>query len=108
MSALTKQELITKLSGKSGMTLKEAHDAIQFVLDEIRDALSANRKVELRDFGIFKLAYRAERKGRNPANPESGTVTIPARWVVKFRPGAELGKVINQEPPPPAPTPAAA
>lgn len=108
MNALTKQELVTKLSNHTKGTLKEAHDAVQFVLEEIKLALAQNRKVELRDFGVFRPTWRAERKGRNPANPESGTLTIPAKWVVKFKPSAEMTAALNKPADtPPAQAPAA-
>lgn len=96
-SALTKNELALKLAEHVDVTQTKAQDAIQFILEAISGALVNGRKVEFRNFGVFSVARRAERCGRNPANLAAGVFTIPARNVVKFRTGVELSKALNGE-----------
>lgn len=96
MTSLTKHELVDKLATKNGLTLQVAKEAVQFILDETQKALIEGRKVEFRDFGVFKPARRAERKGRNPANIAAGPFIIPARNVVKFKVGAKLDSALNE------------
>jgi DNA-binding protein HU-beta/integration host factor subunit alpha len=55
------------------------------------EALEKNESVEFRNFGVFEVRERKERVGRNPNQPEND-VMIPARRVVKFKPG----KVMKQ------------
>ena len=64
---------------------------LQKSLDYIVEALEKNESVEFRNFGVFEVRERKERVGRNPNQPEH-VVSIPARRVVKFKPG----KVMKQ------------
>jgi len=45
--------------------------------------------VVLRNFGTFEIRVAKAKIGRNPNNPEKD-VPIPARAIVKFKPGKEL------------------
>jgi len=45
--------------------------------------------VEFRDFGVFEIATRRARIGRNPNKPTQ-IVQIPERKVVKFKPGRRM------------------
>lgn len=62
---------------------------VQKTLDIILDALARGQTVELRNFGVFEVKVRKARVGRNPNAPEAD-VPIPARAVVKFKPGKEM------------------
>jgi len=50
-------------------------------------------RVALVGFGSFSVSKRAARKGRNPQNGKE--IKIPAKKVVKFKAGAELGKKVK-------------
>ncbi|RLD75029.1 MAG: DNA-binding protein, partial [Bacteroidetes bacterium] len=50
-------------------------------------------KLSLVGFGSFSTAARAARDGRNPQT--GATIKIPARTVVKFKPGSELKNAVN-------------
>ena len=62
---MTKQDLIDKVA-EIGMTKKQAGDAVNAVLDSIKDSLAAGEKVSLVGFGSFSVKKRAARTGRNP------------------------------------------
>jgi nucleoid DNA-binding protein len=62
---------------------------IQKTLDHISKAVAENKKVELRNFGVFEVKVRKARVGRNPNRPEVD-VPIPQRAIVKFKPGKEM------------------
>ena len=62
---------------------------VQKTLDIILEALAKGQTVELRNFGVFEVKVRKARVGRNPNAPEAD-VPIPARAVVKFKPGKEM------------------
>lgn len=94
-TTLTKDLIVAAVATKFDMPHTNARSVVQSVLDTIQEALVAQRKVELRNFGVFRVVRRAERKGRNPANPEAGSITIPAKNVVKFKVGVDLDRVIN-------------
>ena len=52
--------------------------------------------MEFRDFGVFEIVTRKSRIGRNPNKPED-VVVIPARKVVKFKPGKRLRKIVSED-----------
>lgn len=66
---------------------------IQKTLDHISQAVAENKKIELRNFGVFEVKIRKARVGRNPNKPEVD-VPIPQRAVVKFKPGKEMREAV--------------
>lgn len=66
---------------------------VQKLLDHISRAMAENRKVELRNFGVFEVKVRKARVGRNPNKPEVD-VPIPQRAVVKFKAGKEMREAV--------------
>jgi nucleoid DNA-binding protein len=47
-------------------------------------------RIELRNFGVFEVRQRKPRKARNPRTGEQ--VKVPARRVVTFKPGRQMGE----------------
>ena len=86
---LTKRNLVTRISGETGLTQQQVFDVVQKTLDHIAEALSKGDKVELRNFGVFEIKIRKARVGRNPNKPDAD-VPIPARAMVKFKAGKEM------------------
>jgi len=92
-TALTKRDLVTHISKETGITQLEVFSVIQKALDGIIDALDAGKHVEFREFGVFEIAERKARIGRNPNKPED-VVQIPVRKVVKFKPGKRMRQML--------------
>ena len=63
---MNKQELISRIAKKSGMTKKDVETVINGFLDEVSAALSAGEKVQLIGFGTFEARKRSSRKGGIP------------------------------------------
>jgi DNA-binding protein HU-beta/integration host factor subunit alpha len=65
----------------------------------------------LRGFGVFEVKVRKARVGRNPHQPEKD-IPIPARAVVRFKPGKDLREAVLKLTPsgtnPPSDAPSAA
>jgi len=92
---LTKRDLVIRISEETGKTQQEILKIIQSTLDYIRQGLAKGDKVELRNFGVFEVAVRKARVGRNPNAPETD-VPIPPRSVVKFKAGKQMrGQVLK-------------
>src|ERR1039457_4242703 len=89
LMTLTKRNLVTRISGETGLTQQQVFDVVQKTLDYIAEALAKGDKVELRNFGVFEIKVRKARVGRNPNKPEAD-VAIPARATVKFKAGKEM------------------
>ncbi len=86
---MTKRELVVRIAAETNLHQDKVGTVVQKTLDYIADELAAGRNIEIRNFGIFEVVVRKERKGRNPNKPEH-EVMIPERAIVKFRAGKDL------------------
>ena len=93
---MTKRDLVVRISKETGIIQEDVHTVIQKTLDYIVDGLVEGNTVEFRNFGVFEVRERKQRIGRNPNRPEH-VVTIPARKVVKFKPGKIMRQKITGE-----------
>jgi len=85
---MNKAQLIDAIAEKSGITKADAKKALDAFMGATTDALKNGDRVALIGFGSFSVSNRSARTGRNP---QSGApINIPAKKVVKFKPGAEL------------------
>lgn len=89
MATVTKRDLVIKVSDKIEMTQQQVFDVIQLFIDEVTDSLAEGDDVVLRNFGSFQITVTKPKIGRNPKKPET-PVEIPARAIVKFKPGKEM------------------
>ncbi len=94
---LTKRDLVVRISQATNLKQEDVLNVVQKTLDNIAEALAKNDKVELRNFGVFEIKIRKARVGRNPNQPETD-VPIPARAVVKFKPGKEMAAAVLKLP----------
>ncbi|MEP4077892.1 HU family DNA-binding protein [Haloferula sp.] len=94
MATVTKRELVVKISNETGLTQQQVFDVIQKSLDSITDSLSNGDTVVMRNFGAFQVKETKAKIGRNPKDP-SKDVPIPARAVVKFKPGKEMKEKVS-------------
>ena len=83
---MTKRDLVVRIAEETGLIQQDVMAVLQKSLDHITEALEQGENVEFRNFGVFEIAIRKSRVGRNPNKPED-VVTIPERRVVKFKPG---------------------
>ncbi|MCH2082873.1 MAG: HU family DNA-binding protein [Saprospiraceae bacterium] len=90
---MNKGDLINKVAENASLSKSQATDALNAVLGAVGEALKGGDKVTLVGFGTFSVSHRAERTGRNPQTSES--IIIPAKNVVKFKPGKELTDSVN-------------
>jgi integration host factor subunit beta len=93
---ITKSELIEKISQKQKhLQQKDIELAVQRVIEQMSDALSTGKRIEIRGFGSFSLHFRPPRIGRNPKTGES--VSLPGKHVPHFKPGKELRERVNKD-----------
>ncbi|MBD3426302.1 MAG: integration host factor subunit beta [Candidatus Omnitrophica bacterium] len=85
---MTKKDIIMKIAEETNLKQVEVKEVVQRTFDMIIESLRQGDKVELRNFGIFKVKTRKGRLGRNPRTGES--VTIPDKKVVSFKPGMKM------------------
>ncbi|MFZ5431733.1 MAG: HU family DNA-binding protein [Bacteroidota bacterium] len=85
---MNKAQLIDAIAGKSGLTKADSKKALDAAIEAVTEALQAGDRVALVGFGSFSVSERSARTGRNPQTGKE--ITIAAKKVVKFKPGAEL------------------
>jgi len=90
---LNKAELVEEVTNYTGLTKTESREAVNAIISFITDSLARGEKITLVGFGVFQVARRKERTGRNPQT--GATLRISARKVPKFRPGKQLMKRVK-------------
>ena len=91
---MTKKEIVRIISEKLDMTQLKTKDIVQSVLDCIIETLVEERRIELRNFGVFEVRKRAERKARNPKTGDE--VLVKERHVVVFKAGKVLEEALQK------------
>lgn len=90
---MTRKDLITKISEKSGLTKKDSDLALTAFINTISETLKRGDKIQLIGFGTFDAAERAARIGRNPH--DGSTIEIPASKSPKFKASKTLKTIVN-------------
>ncbi len=90
---MTKKDIILKIADETGLKQADVRLVVQKTFDIITEALAMGDKIELRNFGVFKVKERKSRVGRNPRTGE--VVPVPPRRVVVFKPGLEMKSKIK-------------
>ena len=90
---MNKTELIAAMAAKSGLSRKESGAALASLIDGIKDALKAGKRVAIPNLGTFEVRERAAREGKNPRTGEA--VKIPAKKVPAFKAGKALKEAVK-------------
>lgn len=93
---MNQAELIETVATTAGIKKTEAAKVVQAVFEGISAALGRGEEVRLAGFGIFEVAERAEREGRNPRTGD--VVKIAASKAPKFKPAKQLRDSVNGDP----------
>ena len=91
---VTKKEIVKAISEEIGLTQLKTKEIVQKTFDAIVDTLVTDRRIELRNFGVFEVKKRAARKARNPRTGER--VDVAEKFVVTFKPGKEMEERVRQ------------
>lgn len=90
---MNKSELVTKVAEATGLSKKDAENALNAVTDVITSELKTGGNVSLVGFGTFQVSNRAARSGRNPQT--GATIQIPASNIPVFKAGKALKDAVN-------------
>ncbi len=90
---MNKGDLIDRIASDAGITKAQAQDALNSFIDATTKDLKKGNKVTLVGFGTFSVSKRSARKGRNPQTGKE--INIPAKKVVKFKPGKDLSDKVK-------------
>lgn len=90
---MNKTELVVAMAEKAEISKKDAEKALTAFTNVVTDTLVDGDKVQLVGFGIFEVAERAARTGRNPQTGES--IEIGASKSPKFKAGKALKDAVK-------------
>jgi nucleoid DNA-binding protein len=90
---MTKKDIVLKVSDETNLKQIDVKKIVQRTFDCIIDALIRGEKIELRNFGVFKVKQRRSRTGRNPRTNQ--VIPVPPRKVVIFKAGLEMKQKIK-------------
>lgn len=92
MNTVKKGQLGQMLAEKMGVTKKQGVEWLDAFVEVVTDSLRKGDKVNITGFGIFKVADRKAREGRNPRTGE--TIQIKASKKPRFTAGKVLKEAI--------------
>ncbi|MCG2714396.1 MAG: integration host factor subunit beta [Candidatus Omnitrophica bacterium] len=90
---MTKKDIVLKVSDDTNLKQIDVKKVVQKTFDCIIDSLARGEKIELRNFGVFKIKQRRSRTGRNPRTNQ--VIPVPPRKVVVFKAGLEMKQKIR-------------
>ena len=90
---MNQSELIEKVAQATELNQATAGQAVKAVVNAILDALLAGEAVRVSGLGIFNVAARPARQGRNPQT--GGNIEIAASKAVRFHAGKAVKDALN-------------
>ena len=90
---MNKQELVSKIAEKSGISKKDAAAALAALTATITEELKAGEKVSIFGLGTFEVRERAARTGKNPRTGEA--MEIAAKKLPAFKPAKALKDAVE-------------
>ena len=90
---MRKIEIVNYIADETGLTKVKAEEAVDAILEQVKEGLERGESVILRRFGSFQVREKRARIGRNPKTGEEAG--IPARRVVRFKCGKYFKDVVN-------------
>lgn len=90
---MNKSELIESLAQKCGLGQVQAEDVVTLIIDQMRQALTDGRRIEIRGFGSFVVKDYESYMGRNPKTGEQ--IHVANKKLPHFKVGKELRERLN-------------
>lgn len=81
---MNRAELISAVAARTGLTRRQADDALKAALEIAAESLKRDEPVKITGFGTFETRFRAEHEGHNPATGEA--IPIRASRTPVFKP----------------------
>ena len=94
-TAITRAELIQGLTRVLEVPVQLAVDILDAMLSGMVRALQCGERIEIRGFGTFATRERGARTARNPKT--GARVDVPPKRIPYFKPGKELGDLLNTD-----------
>lgn len=92
---MTKNDLITNIANKTGISKATCETVIDVFADEIKDCLVNGDRILLKGFMSFEVIERAEREGKNLNTGES--ITYPSVKSIKCKVSKAFKDAVNSK-----------
>ena len=90
---MTKAELITEITSKTGIEKVAVHETVEGLMKVIKNTMINGENVYLRGFGSFIVKKRAKKTGRNIS--KNITIIIPEHYIPAFKPAKVFSEKIK-------------
>lgn len=88
-----KSDLVDRVYERVGFTREEAVEAVEAVLNEMKQGLARGENIRIPNFASFNIK---KKKARNARNPKTGEpIVIHPRKVLSFKPSKHLLESTN-------------
>ena len=94
MEILTLKGLVEKIAGRTGLTQVDTKIVVESMIMELKEAFVGQKKVNIKEFGVFQPYYRKSRSIKNPSTGEM--METVAKWTLKFKPAKGMD-IIEQK-----------
>ena len=92
--SMTKQDIINQVSSRASLSRVKAEEAVETVIELIKESLGHGEPVILRRFGTFQVRAKSKRVVRNPKTGEEAEIS--ARKVVRFKSGKFFKQAVDE------------
>lgn len=92
MQSIKKTQFLQSMAEKMNVSKKQAGEWLDCFVGEVTAIMKKGDKLNISGFGIFKVADRPAREGRNPRTGE--TIQIKASKKAKFVPSKALKEAV--------------
>ena len=90
---MNKKNLVDIVANETSLKKSDIDTVITAAFNAIQNAVKEGDKVQLKDFGTFKIKERKERTGRNPRTKEE--ITIAASKTPSFVPAKAFKDIVQ-------------
>ena len=90
---MTKIDIINLVSDDTGLSKVKSEEAVETIIQTIKESLQNGESVILRRFGSFQVRTKNPRVGRNPKTGQEAPIS--ARRVVRFKAGKHFKDAVN-------------
>ena len=91
---MIKADIVNKVAEMSEISRVKAAQAVDTVIEGLRNALARGQRIELRGFGVFQVKQRKKGIGRNPKT--GARVDVPPKRIPFFKASKELRELIER------------
>ena len=91
---LGKKEIANNIKISIGLSLTNTQKITDDIIKIIVDILVFEKKINIKNFGTFKIIHKNQRNGRNPKTKEG--FIISERKAIKFKSSNSLKQKINE------------